>query len=37
MGNLWLLSEFENRGIQKWDILKVLSPYSWLDPRYIQY
>lgn len=32
-----ILEEFENRGIQKGDVLKVLSPYEWLEPRYIQY
>lgn len=33
----WLLEEFENRGIQKGDIFKVLSPYSGQPPKYIQY
>ena len=37
MWEKWFLDEFENRGIQKWDILKVISPYEWLEPRYIQY
>jgi hypothetical protein len=37
IGKKWLLEEFENRGIQKGDIFKVLSPYSGLEPRYIQY
>lgn len=33
----WRLEEFENRGIQKGDILKIISPYEGLEPRYIQY
>ena len=33
----WFMEEFENRGVQKWDIFKVLSPYEGLEPRYIQY
>lgn len=33
----WLVEEFENRGIQKGDVFKVISPYQWLEPRYIQY
>lgn len=37
MGKKWFLDEFENAGIQKWDIFKVISPYKWLEPRYIQY
>ncbi len=37
IGKKWFLEEFENRGIQKGDIFKVLSPYSGLEPRYIQY
>jgi hypothetical protein len=32
-----LVEEFENRGIQKGDVFKVISPYQWLEPRYIQY
>jgi hypothetical protein len=31
------LEEFENRGIQKGDIFKVLSPYESQPPKYIQY
>ena len=37
IGKQWLLEEFENRGIQKGDVFKVLSPYEGLEPRYIQY
>jgi hypothetical protein len=37
MAQKWLIDEFENRGIQKGDIFKVISPYYGLEPRYIQY
>lgn len=37
IGKQGLLDEFENRGIQKWDIFKVMSPYSGQPPKYIQY
>ncbi len=37
MGQKWFLEEFENRGIQKGDIFKVLSPYNGQSPKYIQY
>jgi len=37
LGSGGILDEFENRGIQKGDVLKVLSPYEGLEPRYIQY
>ena len=37
IGKQGLLDEFENRGIQKGDIFKVLSPYNGQQPRYIQY
>ena len=37
IGHRWLLEEFENRGIQKGDIFKVISPYEGMEPRYIQY
>ena len=37
LGHKWLLDEFENRGIQKGDIFKVLSPYNGQNPKYIQY
>ena len=37
IGKQWLLEEFENRGIQKGDIFKVLSPYNGQQPKYIQY
>ena len=37
MAHKGILDEFENRGIQKGDVLKVLSPYEGLEPRYIQY
>lgn len=37
MGQKWFLDEFENRGIQKGDIFKVISPYEGLAERYIQY
>ncbi len=37
IGKQWLLEEFENRGIQKGDIFKVLSPYNGQPPKYIQY
>jgi len=32
-----MLEEFENRGIQKGDIFKVMSPYEGQQQRYIQY
>jgi hypothetical protein len=37
IGHMWILDEFENRGIQKGDIFKVLSPYNGQEPKYIQY
>ena len=37
LGHNGLLDEFENRGIQKGDIFKVLSPYNGQPPKYIQY
>lgn len=37
VGNRWTLDELENNGIQKGDILKVLSPYNGQPPKYIQY
>jgi len=37
IGKQWVLDEFENRGIQKGDIFKVISPYNGQQPRYIQY
>ncbi len=37
LGSGGILDEFENRGIQKGDVLKVLSPYEGWEPRYIQY
>lgn len=37
LSHKWILDEFENRGIQKGDVLKMLSPYEGLEPRYIQY
>ena len=37
IGQRGILEEFENRGIQKGDIFKVLSPYNGQQPKYIQY
>ena len=37
LGSGGILDEFENRGIQKGDVLKILSPYEGLEERYIQY
>ncbi|MFA7298799.1 MAG: GTPase ObgE [Candidatus Absconditabacterales bacterium] len=37
VGNRGTLDELENNGIQKGDILKVLSPYNGQPPKYIQY
>jgi len=37
IGHKWFLDEFENKWVQKWDVFKVMSPYEWLEPRYIQY
>ncbi|EKD25161.1 MAG: hypothetical protein ACD_80C00113G0029 [uncultured bacterium (gcode 4)] len=37
LGQKWFLAEFENRGIQKGDIFKVMSPYEGQPHKYIQY
>lgn len=37
MKELWILEEFEESGIRKWDVLKIKSYYEWEDDRYILY
>lgn len=37
MSELWIVEEFEQSGIRKWDILKIKSYYEWEDDRYILY
>lgn len=33
----WYMEQFESKGVQKGDVFKVMSPYYWLEARYIQY
>lgn len=37
MDEIWIIEEFEQSGIRKWDILKIKSYYEWEDDRYILY
>jgi hypothetical protein len=37
MDEIWIIEEFEQSWIRKWDILKIKSYYEWEDDRYILY
>jgi hypothetical protein len=37
MNDKWFLETFELAGINKWDILKIMSYYSGKEDRYIVY
>jgi hypothetical protein len=37
MDEIWIIEEFEQSGIRKWDILKIKSYYEWEEDRYILY
>lgn len=33
----WYMSSFEKHGIQKWDVIKIISVYEWIEDRYIMW
>jgi hypothetical protein len=37
MDEIWVIEEFEQSNIRKWDILKIKSYYEWEDDKYILY